>query len=198
MVKIYYLYKNNTPFYVGETSKSLNLRLIQHKNKLKDKNIYIELLDEVEDWRFWESWWIEQFRVWGFILINKNKGGGGCEKGISKHTSQSREKIRSARKGKSLSEETKQKQSISNSGISRNQGNNFAQGHKKSPESIQNIVEKRQRKINQKDLQDKIIKTWESIKEASLTLNIQSSDINKCCRGKGKTAGGYKWEYKNQ
>jgi hypothetical protein len=44
--------------------------------------------------------------------------------------------------------------------------------------------------------QDNIIKEWSSIKEASLGLKIQSSDINNCCRGKNKTAGGYKFRYK--
>jgi hypothetical protein len=195
MVKIYFLYKNNIPFYVGETSQPLNSRLSQHKKKLKDKNIYIDLLDEVEDWRFWESWWIEQFNAWGFNLINKNKGGGGCEKGTPKHTPESRKKIGAVREGKQLSDETKQKQSVSNTGISRNKGNTFARGHKKSPECINNIVEKRQRKINQKDLDNNVIKTWPSIKEASVALNINTSGINKCCRGKGKTAGGFKWEY---
>ncbi len=196
MVKIYYLYKNNIPFYVGETSQPLNSRLSQHRKKLKDKDIHIDLLEEVENWRFWEAWWIEQFKAWGFILINKNKGGGGCEKGTSKHTIESRNKIGQPRRGKSLSKETKQKQSISNTGISRNKGNVFARGHKKSLESIQNIIKKRQKRINQKDLQNNIINTWASIKEASIILNIQASDINNCCRGKGKTAGGFKWEYK--
>jgi hypothetical protein len=195
MINIYYLFKNNTPFYVGETSKPLKHRLNQHKRVLKDNDIDIALLDEVEDWRVWEAWWIEQFKAWGFILTNKNNGGGGCDKGTSKHTPESRKKIGSAREGKPLSEETKHKQSVSNTGISRNKGNTYARGHSKSPESRKSIGIKRSVSINQKDLNDNIIKTWPSIKEAADTLNIQHSDITNCCRGKGKTAGGFKWEY---
>jgi len=195
IIKIYYLHKNGIPFYVGETSQSLNSRLSHHKRKL-GLNIQIELLDEVEDWRFWESYWIEQFKIWGFNLFNKNKGGGGCEKGISKHTSESRSKIGFSKKGKSLSNETKLKQSISNTGISRNKGNSYAKGYKHTSESIKNIVEKRKKPIYQLDKQNVIIKEWPSIKEASQTLKIQSSDINNCCLRKNKTAGGYMWKYK--
>jgi len=196
IIKIYYLHINNIPFYIGETSQSLNNRLSHHRRKL-GSNIQIELLDEIEDWRFWEAYWIEQFRQWGFNLINKNKGGGGCEKGISKHTFESRNKIRFSKKGKSLSNETKLKQSISNKGISRNRGNSYAKGYKHTPESIKNIGEKRKKIIYQLDKNNNIIREWPSIKEASQTLNIQSSDINNCCKGYNKTAGGYKFEYKN-
>ena len=45
---------------------------------------------------------------------------------------------------------------------------------------------------NKKELQ-----TFRSIKEAGESLNIDSSHIGKCCRGKGKTAGGFLWQYKN-
>jgi len=36
---------------------------------------------------------------------------------------------------------------------------------------------------------------YKSIKEASIKLNIDSSAITKCCKGKQKTAGGYIWKY---
>lgn len=196
MVKIYFLHNgNNIPFYVGETSQPLKYRLSHHKRKLGNK-IYIELIEEVKDWRFWETYWIQQFKAWGYKLINKNNGGGGCEKGIPKHTIESRKKIGASKKGKTLSNETKLKQSISNKGISRNKGNSFAKGHILPLESISNIVKKRKKIIYQLDKQDNIIKEWPSIKEASLELKIQSSDINNCCKGKNKTAGGYKFKYK--
>lgn len=196
MVRIYFLHMgDNIPFYVGETSKTLKKRLNDHKRKYGN-HIKIELLEEVEDWRFWESYWIYQFKAWGYILTNKNNGGGGCEKGTPKHTFESRKKIGEPRKGKPLSIETRLKQSISNKGISRNKGNSYAKGHKLSPKSIQNITEKRKKPIYQLDKQNNIIKEWPSIKEASQILNIQSSDINNCCRGKNKTAGGYKFKYK--
>ena len=36
---------------------------------------------------------------------------------------------------------------------------------------------------------------FNGIREASRKYNIDRSDISKCCQGKRKTAGGYKWEY---
>lgn len=47
------------------------------------------------------------------------------------------------------------------------------------------------KKIVQLDLNNKFIKVWNSIAEASKSLNI--SKIGDCCLGKYKTAGGYKW-----
>ena len=37
------------------------------------------VIDEVSinDWVFWESYWISQFKSWGYNLINYTKGGDG-------------------------------------------------------------------------------------------------------------------------
>ena len=43
----------------------------------------------------------------------------------------------------------------------------------------------------------KYINEFKSITDAALQTKIHPGSINKCCRGKIKTAGGYKWEYKN-
>lgn len=49
--------------------------------------------------------------------------------------------------------------------------------------------------IEQYDLQDNLITTFSSIKEASLSCNGLSTNIVKCLKGKIKTAYGYKWKY---
>ena len=77
MIYIYYLHKNNVPFYVG---KAIDVRRRLNKHKIdKGENISLTVIDEVSqnEWRFWESYWICQFKHWGFILENKNGGGGG-------------------------------------------------------------------------------------------------------------------------
>ena len=77
MIKIYYLRnKNNEIFYVGKTKNSLPIRLSQHNHNLQKGGIdkaSIYLLDEVEEnnWEFWERYWIQQFKQWGFNLSNK-------------------------------------------------------------------------------------------------------------------------------
>ena len=45
---------------------------------------------------------------------------------------------------------------------------------------------------------NEVIQEFNSIAEASKKLNIAKSTICKVCNGKGKTAGGFKWKYKNK
>ena len=51
------------------------------------------------------------------------------------------------------------------------------------------------KKIVQYDLNGVLIKKWDSIKEASETLNINRSNIGECCRNKRATAGNYIWRF---
>ena len=58
--------------------------------------------------------------------------------------------------------------------------------------------EKHKRKVNQYDLNNNFIKTWNSISDAEKFLNITSiGKICECCQHKNgrKSAFGYKWEY---
>lgn len=82
--------------YVGVTSGTLSTRLAQHKWDAKNKMSHkchwiksviaatntmphIELLEETSktDWEWLEIYWIEQFRQWGFNLVNTSSGGNG-------------------------------------------------------------------------------------------------------------------------
>jgi hypothetical protein len=96
-VYIYCLFKNNTPFYVGKTKNTLPKRERQHQLKYGN-NIKIFELDECEDkketWKFWEQFYIELFKSWGFGLLNQNEGGGGP----SFHTEESRLKMKSIKR----------------------------------------------------------------------------------------------------
>ena len=100
-VKIYILERNGIPYYVGKTIQSLQERLYTHgKNRKNDFILEIDDVDESE-WEFWESHYIWLFRSWGFVLENKNFGGGGRESGwIS--TPERNNKIKQNRKGKGL------------------------------------------------------------------------------------------------
>lgn len=51
------------------------------------------------------------------------------------------------------------------------------------------------KKVYQYDLQNNLIKTWSSSKEASDTLNINVDSIYHNVAGKLKTAGGFVWKY---
>ena len=49
--------------------------------------------------------------------------------------------------------------------------------------------------VMQYDLQGNFIKEWGSISEADRELKISFKNISACCKGKRKTAGGFKWNY---
>lgn len=40
----------------------------------------IEVIDEVpiDEWQYWEIYWISQMKQWGFNLVNYTNGGDGC------------------------------------------------------------------------------------------------------------------------
>ena len=50
-------------------------------------------------------------------------------------------------------------------------------------------------KIIQKDLSNNIIKIWDNIWDLTHNTKYKKDNISCCCRGKLKTAYGYKWEY---
>lgn len=54
---------------------------------------------------------------------------------------------------------------------------------------------RRHRNVNQYDLQDNFIKTWESITEVSNALNINYVSILNCCKGKSQKSHNYIWKY---
>lgn len=53
------------------------------------------------------------------------------------------------------------------------------------------------RKVNQIDkITLELIETWDFIRLAANTLSIHEGSITNACKGKYKTAGGFKWEYR--
>lgn len=126
-VFIYYLSDGNGNIrYVGKTNQYLKQRLYAHilecKSERRSHKIswiksllnkgerpIIEVIDEVpeEEWHFWEQYWIEQFRQWGFNLTNLTIGGQGGNG--YKHTSDSKKKMSKSKLGSKLSEDQKKK-----------------------------------------------------------------------------------------
>ncbi len=63
-------------------------------------------------------------------------------------------------------------------------------------QSIRNKYAKsKSKKVEQYDLNNNLIKTWESINNAADELNIDKSNITKCCKNKQKSAGSFIWKY---
>lgn len=58
-----------------------------------------------------------------------------------------------------------------------------------------NKIPNPKRKVIQLDLDGNIIDKWISITEVQRCLNYKKSFISDCCRGKQKSAYGYRWQY---
>lgn len=69
-----------------------------------------------------------------------------------------------------------------------------------SQEMLENVsyvkYKNRNREIIQYDLEDNFIREWDSITEVKRELNYSFCSINSVCRGKSKTANGFKWKFK--
>lgn len=57
---------------------------------------------------------------------------------------------------------------------------------------------KTQKEVLQFDKEGKFIKEYNSSTEVERILNINSSHIGECCKGKRKTAGGFVWKYREE
>jgi hypothetical protein len=109
--------------YIGKTKNS---RYYEHKKKYGN-NILYTIIDEINslDYKAWkplESFWINQFKTWGFKVLNKNDGGGGADF----YTQESKDKISKALKGRIRSSVFGEKMKIlmigKNLGKSRSEG----------------------------------------------------------------------------
>ena len=89
--KIRYIGKSNNPKrrlkdhmydFRTEYKKGRWIRSLKHQN-LKPELV---ILDEIpiENWEFWEQWWIEYIKFIGLQLLNYNKGGNGLTIGNHK------------------------------------------------------------------------------------------------------------------
>lgn len=178
-------YGDPNKVYVGKTTGT---RKSVHKRRFGSQIMY-DYIDEInsikrEDWVPLESFWIEQFRQWGFELMNKNEGGGGSsfqsdEVRLKKSRSM---KGKYTRLGAILSEDTKNLMRLAAIG-------------KPKPWLKGRKVHRPFKPIIQYSLGGEFIKKWSSPGAASDMLKIGKSNIRAAARGCQKTAGGYIWKY---
>lgn len=87
--------RDNKVRYVGKAN-NVSQRYKAHLNRARKHQIHkanwikqlkelglkpiIEVIDvvPVDEWIYWETYWIGQFKAWGFDLINYTNGGDGC------------------------------------------------------------------------------------------------------------------------
>ena len=58
---------------------------------------------------------------------------------------------------------------------------------------IKRIAEKNFKKVIQLDLNDNVLNTFESIKQAAQETGVFATSISACCNGRIKSSGGFKW-----
>jgi group I intron endonuclease len=115
------------------------------------------------------------------------------EAGMGKIISEeAKKKMSKARKGNKFSEETKK--NMSEAG----KGRIFSEKHKRKLSEVKKGIRnlKNSKTVNQYDLACNFIKEWSCMSEAERILNISRGKISETCKGKRKTAGGFKWKYK--
>ncbi len=133
-------FNNPNNVYIGKTKN-----IISRKNshcKTYGKDIVYTIIDQVNsyhknDWTPLEKFWLEQFRQWGFNIMNPNKkGGGGSD---------------------SWSEESKTKQSLKYKGREVPWAKGISKGYKYTEEQKQKMRKPRVNKWRRPSLIDQSI-----------------------------------------
>lgn len=101
-------------------------------------------------------------------------------------------------KGQTRSEKTRLKMSKSHLNVPKSQSHkNKLSQSLKGRKCYWDTSSMREKPILQYDLEDNFIRDFSSAQEACLILNLHTKfNILACCRGKQKTAYGYKWKFK--
>ncbi len=152
IIKIYGITDHNSNIrYVGKTSRNLELRLKEHIKddkrghkyywlKKLNNDVEIFLIDEVseKESNYWEIFYIQLFKNWGFDLVNKTEGGDGG-KGF-KHSDETKKIISEHSKKQVFTDE--RKLNISLGKLGKKCPKCGRKGHKHSEETKKKIGEK--------------------------------------------------------
>jgi len=212
---------DNSPYkvYIGKTKSN---RKYAHVRTF-GPDIKYTVIDSInsldcKDWKPLETYWIQQFKAWGFEVINKNDGGGGTVQ----HTNITKNKMSISHWGLIHSEDTKNKIRLSHTGAKRpkyigekisksNTGSKKTRIKQRKDKGIPKSEIHRYKMsiaklgkpstnptkpILQYDVQGNFIKEWSSGTEINKVLGISHGNIVKCCKGIRKHIGGFVWRYK--
>lgn len=195
--------------YIGKTVKSLQKRLNNHIFESKELKCHrhkwvnsilqiglkpeIELIDivKIDNWQFWESYWIEQFKYWGFNLVNGTAGGDGCDWTNKKHSNESKEKMSIAKIGKSTWNKNKK--------LTKEHIKKLSEAHlgkKISTKSIDKRSETNRIPVALIDSKNNIIKVFKGISEATREFGLKYNQINQIIKsGIPSKRKGYLFKY---
>lgn len=227
--------------YVGKAN-NIKQRYKAHLNKARKHQIHkknwieslkkkglrpiLEIIDVVpiNEWIFWETYWISQFRTWGFNLINYTNGGEGSTFGNQtsyKKGHGAKPIVALTREGVFVKEfkncsdgvyfcgkkcvDNALLKNIKSAGgylwlykseydiMSGEELNKFILwGKKRDPLEFRKPL----KKVEKYDLNNILIKTYESAKEASVENNCSDSMIRLVCTGGQKKFKDHIYKYK--
>lgn len=197
----------NDMVYIG-SSYDIESRWSKHKSQLRLKNHPNPYLLNVSNKYGIESFKLEILSTLSFDISDEELRGKEQEviNNVSKDKLYNLCPVAGSTKGRSHSEETKRK--ISKSLIG-HKGSNYFLGKKHSQETKDKIrksllgknvgkeaPEKRIAVIQIDKITGEVLKEFSSIAEVSKFFNCKAHHISTVCRGKRKTALGFKWRYK--
>jgi len=206
--------------YIGKTSQSLKTRLYQHIyeatkkgfkthkiswiKSLKNKGLIpvIDIIEEVPESEVndVEKYWIQQLKLCGYKLTNLTDGGDGNQN--QRMTAESNKKRSETLKRKvkeGLIDYSKRSHKISKAltGIKRSEKTKqLLRDINKGKKQSKSTRLKKSKPVIQLTTENVFVKEWDILNEASRELNISKGAISNVCKGRQKTAGGFKWEYK--
>jgi len=227
ITKIYLVencYGDPNKVYIGKTKNSRQYPHIKTFGKYVTY-IYIDEINSLDrkDWKPLECYWIEQFRAWGFEVMNKNKGGSGPEfrtdkdnkiigdknrhskpKGFGKKISialKGRKLIRNWKPNKEhimkiIESNSKPKSKLTKKKISKtlNKGGNLIIGQKKKEWYNNNIHPGTKQVLQINPTNNKIFKIWNSRKEA---IDNGFKGLSYALNKEGHIYKNSIWKYKN-
>lgn len=216
---IYVIYENDIPVYVGQTTKSIEDRWIEHCNTAKRghggyllhnkmhahglKNFSIKLLENTEQLNEQEKFWIKELKT-HFSLngYNLTWGGEQCSDNIKKKCYQYDIEGNFLKEYQSIAEAGRAVQGKGSNIIKVLQGKiNVAYGYRWSLtkedrlEPIFSNYTGSSKIISQYDLNNNLIKVYPSVHAAAEALGKSQGTISMAATGRRKTAYGYIWKY---
>lgn len=212
---IYCLLYNDDVKYIGKTDRP-NKRYLEHIRKpkyqitYKDNWIYglllhsqkpeMLILDIVpkNNFGFWENFYIDLFKSYGFKLTNLVPGGGGGNFGYEIN-----KKISEKLKGRIVSDEVKENIRKGHIGLNHNNDTilKFSEQRCGEKNPMFGVIrekkwdDNRRKCIIQLNLDGVKINEWNSIQDAVNVTKINRTSINSVLKNKRNHAGGYKWIY---
>ena len=180
------------------------------RNKYGIDNFGFEILKECDDDEldYWEMYYIKELNTkvpYGYNMTD----GGEASWVKGKHLSEEwKRKIGEGNKGKKRSTEAKRKWSEAHKGkhLSEEHKKKISISVKKSLSSIETRIKMSEAKkgipnikLSKPVLQidkntNEIVAEYPSLREVKRQLGL--THISECCKGKRKTCGGFKWQYK--